>query len=273
MIQNEISEYLLGLRKVESIYNRVTQLSNYAFGEEQLEGREKYLTELEFLLKGVQRADTILAIFNHNTYSTELEFGHHEFWGTMPDAVNHKRIVVILGLLHNDYLGFPLTSVEWFTNTLQKISSLERHNLKIHHCGIRYTRLDGKPIRIFSQGMPLQSDEKNNFTYTLNYVQNIHHLIKKDYPYYWIRLCYGSENQFVETFHSATKETSKNDLLSIREKEVLKLIAEDWDTKEIAKHLFISIHTVGNHRSNMMERLGARDSTALVQLAKMSGMI
>ncbi|MCY7408640.1 MAG: helix-turn-helix transcriptional regulator [Chitinophagales bacterium] len=62
-------------------------------------------------------------------------------------------------------------------------------------------------------------------------------------------------------------------MLTDREKEVLKLIAEDWETKEIAKHLFISINTVGNHRSNMIERLGVRDSTALVQLAKMSSMI
>jgi DNA-binding NarL/FixJ family response regulator len=40
-----------------------------------------------------------------------------------------------------------------------------------------------------------------------------------------------------------------------------------------AEKLFISVKTVGNHRSNMIERLGARDTTALVQLAKMMGMI
>ncbi|MBK9490181.1 MAG: response regulator transcription factor [Haliscomenobacter sp.] len=61
--------------------------------------------------------------------------------------------------------------------------------------------------------------------------------------------------------------------MSTREKEVLLLIAEDLDTKEIAQRLFISVNTVGNHRSNMIDRLGARDTTALVQLAKMTGMI
>ena len=272
-MSNEISEHLIGLRKIESIYNKVTQLSNYAFGEEKLEDRDKYLKELEFLLKSVQGTDTILAIFNHNSYKTELEVGYEEFWGTIPETADHDRIVVILGLLHKDYKDFLITSVEWFTDTLKKITALERPNLKIHHCCIRYTRLDGKPIRIFSQGMPLQSDKDNNFKFTLNYVQNVQHLIKKDFSDYWIRFSYGSENQFVETFHSASNETSKNDLLSKREKEVLKLIAEDLDTKEIAKKLFISSNTVGNHRSNMIERLGARDSTALVHLAKMSGMI
>jgi DNA-binding CsgD family transcriptional regulator len=51
------------------------------------------------------------------------------------------------------------------------------------------------------------------------------------------------------------------------------LIADDLDTREIAEKLFISPNTVGNHRSNMIDRLGARDTTALVQLAKMTEMI
>ena len=104
-------------------------------------------------------------------------------------------------------------------------------------------------------------------------MQNIHHLIKKDYPNYWIRFSYGQQKEFLQTFHSADKLYSKNDLLSNREKEILMLIAEDMDTKEIAEKLFISVNTVGNHRSNMIERLGARDTTALVQLAKMMGII
>lgn len=62
-------------------------------------------------------------------------------------------------------------------------------------------------------------------------------------------------------------------MLSAREKEILKLIAEDIDSKEIARQLFISTATVGNHRSNMIEKIGARDTTALVQLAKMAGII
>lgn len=273
MESNEILPTILVLHKIESIYNRVANLSYYVFGGQQLEKRGEYLTELEFLLKGIKGTDAHLTIFNHKTYSPELEVGHIDFWGPLPEGNAQERMISILGLLHPDYATFPLESVEWFTNALQQIPLEDRTNIKIHHCNMRFNRTDGKPIRIFSQGMPLQSDEQNNFSYTLNYVQNINHLIKKDYSFYWIRLSYGAKRQFVQTFHSETKESSKHDLLSTREKEVLKLIAEDLDTKEIANTLFISSNTVGNHRSNMMERLGVRDSTALVQLAKMCGMI
>lgn len=267
------NEMLIGLKKSEAIYNTVAELSQHIFTDDSLAGRDAYIKELEFLLQGIRGTDTHLTIFNHETFAPELEVGHIEFWGPLPGGTMQERMITILGLLNKEYAKFPYESVDWFTKVLQQVPFEERVNMKIHHSCMRFTRLDGKPICIFSQGMPIQVDNQRNFKYTLNYVQNIHHLIKKDFPHYWIRFAYGQQYQFVQTFHSADKLFCKHDLLSAREKEILKLIAADIDTKEIAKQLFISPNTVGNHRSNMIERLGARDTTALVQLAKMTGMI
>lgn len=274
MIVNTLnSEILIGLKKSEAIYHKVSELSHYIFNDDSLVNRDAYMKELEFLLQGIKGTDTHLTIFNHKTYSPELEVGHIEFWGLLPDGTMNERMITILGLLNKEYSKFPYESVEWFTKVLQEIPFAQRVNMKIHHSGMRFTRLDGKSICIFSQGMPIQVDENRNFKYTLNYVQNIHHLIKKDFPFYWIRFAYGQQKNLVQTFHSDNKIFSKHDLLSDREKEILKLIGADMDTKEIAQQLFISPNTVGNHRSNMIERLGARDTTALVQLAKMTEMI
>jgi DNA-binding CsgD family transcriptional regulator len=273
MNQTTLSQSLLGLRQAESIYDRVVQLSDYIFRDDELINKAEYLKELTFLLNGVKGTDTILTIFNHKTYLPELEVGQDEFWGILPNDLSNGRMKNILSILHKDYSLFPYESVNWLKGIFPKIPIDERVNMKIHHCGMRFVRIDEKQIRLFSQGVPIQVDEERNFKYTLNYIQNIQHLIKKDFSHYWIRLAYGQQNELVQTFHSSTKESAKRDLLSTREKEILLLIAEDWDTKEIAKKLFISINTVGNHRSNMIERLGARDTTALVQLAKMTGMI
>ena len=273
MDQTTVSQSLLGLRKAEAIYGRVLQLSEYIFREVPLENKEEYMQELAFLLHGVRGPDTILTIFNHKTYLAELEVGQEEFWGEIPNEAKDNRMKNILSILHEDYAAFPYESVNWLTSVFAKIPFEERVNMKIHHSSIRFVRTDGKQIRLFSQGIPVQVDEHRNFRYTLNYIQNIQHLIKKDFTSYWIRLSYGQQNEFIYTFHSGTKESSKRDLLSPREKEILLLIVEDLGTKEIAEKLFISVNTVGNHRSNMMEKLGARDTTALIQLAKMAGMI
>lgn len=267
------NEILVGLKKSEAIYNKVAELSQYIFTQDSIINRDAYLKELEFLLQGIRGTDTHITIFNHETYAPELEVGHIEFWGPLPAGNMEERMIAILGLLNKEYAHFPYESVGWFTKVLQQVPFQERVNMKIHHSGMRFTRMDGKPICIFSQGIPIQVDEQRNFKYTLNYVQNIHHLIKIEFPYHWIRFAYGQQQRFVQTFHSMDKLFCKQDLLSTREKEILKMIAADIDTKEIAKQLSISPNTVGNHRSNMIEKLGARDTTALVQLAKMAGMI
>jgi DNA-binding NarL/FixJ family response regulator len=49
------------------------------------------------------------------------------------------------------------------------------------------------------------------------------------------------------------------DVLTPRELEVLKLIAEAHTSKEIAQLLFISIKTVERHRQNILDKLGMRD--------------
>jgi DNA-binding NarL/FixJ family response regulator len=63
------------------------------------------------------------------------------------------------------------------------------------------------------------------------------------------------------------------DLLTPRELEVLKLIAEGHTSKEIAALLVISIKTVDRHRTNMLEKLGMRDRVELTRYAIRRGLI
>jgi DNA-binding NarL/FixJ family response regulator len=59
--------------------------------------------------------------------------------------------------------------------------------------------------------------------------------------------------------------------LSLREREVLKLIAEGKSNKEIATLLFISIHTVVRHRAKIMDKLKLKNTAELVRYALQKG--
>jgi DNA-binding NarL/FixJ family response regulator len=61
--------------------------------------------------------------------------------------------------------------------------------------------------------------------------------------------------------------------LTIREREVLKHIAEGKSNKEIANLLFISIHTVVRHRANIMDKLKLKKTADLVRYAIQKGHI
>jgi DNA-binding NarL/FixJ family response regulator len=62
-------------------------------------------------------------------------------------------------------------------------------------------------------------------------------------------------------------------VLTPREEEVLKLIAEGRSSKEIARMLSISIKTVEKHRANILARLDMRDRTQLTRYAIRAGLI
>jgi DNA-binding NarL/FixJ family response regulator len=68
-----------------------------------------------------------------------------------------------------------------------------------------------------------------------------------------------------------SQDEEKLNLLTSREIEVLKLIAEGQRTKEIAFQLGITFKTAVTHRSNIMEKLGIHEGPRLVRFAIRTG--
>lgn len=76
-------------------------------------------------------------------------------------------------------------------------------------------------------------------------------------------------SELVKVFRGGIK--SYKDILTTREKEILKLIAEGKASKEIADLLFISIYTVNNHRANIIKKLNMKKTADLVKYAIQEG--
>lgn len=62
-------------------------------------------------------------------------------------------------------------------------------------------------------------------------------------------------------------------IISMREEEVLQLVADGLGTTEIADKLFISQKTVKNHLASIYEKLNARDRTQAVLMAVKMGIV
>jgi DNA-binding NarL/FixJ family response regulator len=88
-------------------------------------------------------------------------------------------------------------------------------------------------------------------------------------------LCAGAITALVRDYLDRIRRGEKltGQILTPREAEVVKLIAENHSSKEIADALTISVKTVERHRANVLSKLGMRDRTEVTRYAIRAGLI
>lgn len=74
-------------------------------------------------------------------------------------------------------------------------------------------------------------------------------------------------------YHSISDANKAAIEFSLREIEVLHLIAEGLTNSEMSEQLFISKRTVEGHRQSLIEKTGARNTAALIRYAVLNGVI
>lgn len=171
-----------------------------------------------------------------------------------------------------EHLQFPLKATQFIFSIHRKIPKASFvKNFRLLLLGIKIQKKDGTLCRILLDYRPLEFDGKGIIQTALITVEDVTYIMKDDF--YWARATCGENNEHKFYFTSNQKKEFDQDIISDREKDVLRLIAKGLESKEIANQLFISSGTVDNHRKNMIARTGVRDTTALVQLCLSCGII
>lgn len=68
-------------------------------------------------------------------------------------------------------------------------------------------------------------------------------------------------------------EPSGKHVITRREKEILQLVVDEFTNHEIAEKLFLSLRTVENHRNNLLQKLGVKNTAGLVKAAINEGLV
>lgn len=115
-----------------------------------------------------------------------------------------------------------------------------------------------------AMGYMLKEDTGSELIHAIEAIRNgktyLSPLIVKDLPDDFIGIGYGDGDPY-------------DDPLTSRERQILKLIAEGKTSKEVSALLFISIHTVNNHRKNIKNKLKIRKNADLVKYAIQQGYV
>jgi PAS domain S-box-containing protein len=138
------------------------------------------------------------------------------------------------------------------------------------NCDYRLRKADGTYVRLLEKNIILQTDRKGNITHLLGVCTDITEWKKSDIM---TASLISTEDDTCLLCTSADEQLQTGQLLSRRQKEILKLVARGYSSKQIADQLCISFHTVNRHRHNIIEKTQRKNTGELVQYAIHNGII
>lgn len=155
-----------------------------------------------------------------------------------------------------------------FLELILKVKKEDRYNMANYKMVMDYRTKgrDGSFVRVIEQHKLLELDSNDNFWLALSILdlspdQDLQSLCR----YRLINAGTG------ELYHLPKEPIATN--LSLREQEILQLLAKGLISKQIADQLFISVNTVNTHRQRILEKLSVNNTTEAVQHVIRLGLI
>jgi DNA-binding CsgD family transcriptional regulator len=170
--------------------------------------------------------------------------------------------------LHPDDLEHLNRSSSFFFNLILKIKKDDPKNIEQYKFIMDYRTKgkDGQYVRVIEQHKILEMDKSNNLWLSLGIMdlspdQDLQTLCR----YRMVNVKTG------EVYHFPKEDPES--VLSLREQEVLQLLAKGLISKQIADQLFISVNTVNTHRQNIIGKLNVSNTAGAIQHAISIGLI
>jgi DNA-binding CsgD family transcriptional regulator len=259
---NQLLSQILGLQK--NVYP-VEASTNKAV-------RDNYMNEFSKSERSVR------IIFDHVNFKVlQISDNIQNVTGHSAKDFSKPSLSFIFNFFTLDHYNFIYVWLKWSLSLHARLKGdeLARRMFSVRHaiCGVKVKHKDGHVMRILMRHHTLEQTETGLPIVAGITIDDISHLIKPDFNHYWGRIESGRDERFFHHLVSTDKKSIEADILSDREKEVLRLLAKGKESKEIGALLSISSHTVDNHRRNMLSRTGVRDTTGLIQICNMIGLL
>ena len=132
---------------------------------------------------------------------------------------------------------------------------------------------NGEKIHVLVQGVPVLFNSKMEVILMLIICTDITSL-KPDTNYSHFIIDSGDPNHIKKIEVNTLVEKSEDSFSpSPAEKKVLHLLSEGYSSKQIAQKLYLSEHTIKNHRKNMLKKFDCNSSSGLVKKAILNGWV
>ena len=157
---------------------------------------------------------------------------------------------------------------------LQQIPARE-HSKYVFSYNFRLKNKSGNYVTLLQRNCFIKSDNNGSPLLSFGMVMNVSHYVKEN-PVIQVVEKADTENYFLPAEPISKKAYylhEEDSLLTNREKEVLLWLTDGLTSKQVADKLFISEHTVINHRKNMMLKTGVSNVSELISFALKTAII
>jgi len=245
--------------------------------------QQKEEVNITQLVEQLQTAEKIqidkkrtLGLFYHPSFSFKyIGKNVEELTGFTQKEIYDGGLKFAYQIVYWKQLSMPLKAFQWGAKFHSRASHItENRETIVFYCGIKLKTKLGHIGTFFVKQRILQyaDDIKSNAVLSYVEIEDISSIFKKDMV--WARMTAQNGVQtFVQAFFSQGPKKESSDLLSEREYEILRLVAQQKGSTEISTILGISKNTVDRHRKNMIAKTGVVDMSSLVYICRSCQMI
>lgn len=147
---------------------------------------------------------------------------------------------------------------------------VEEHSDYLFHCSYRGRRKNGGYRKVVQESIFIKSADNKMPLASLGFLYDVSEFsndAKVGHRIMRINDRNTSVNYHTPIISNTYFSDEEAGLLTKREIEILKYVCDDMTSEEIARKLFISKHTVDNHRRSLLEKTNAKTSVGLVKYA------
>jgi DNA-binding CsgD family transcriptional regulator len=226
---------------------------------------QKLKDELAALGKtiGIQEG-LVIACFDYRNLNLAFFTGNVDKLSGYPEAMfRNKGMETSFTMIHPDDRPELFRFQKIVFEAFHSLSIQERHTFEFSYTTRWVHRTTQEITWVTSKARPYLIDEEGNFIMDLHIIIQLFIPPKtKNYDWNYSYTKDGGSRIFV----SKSSPTDKEVNLTGKEREIVDLILEGKESREISQQLNISINTVGTHRKNILRKLGAKNVGEMVKI-------
>lgn len=227
-------------------------------------------TSLKLLkrLSEIENSTISVLDLNRNNYILKSSKFKRMLGYTNPEDIENDDLELFHRILHPDDLPFVLETENDAFMFYKNLPASEKKDYKLVY-DFRVRNTKGIYMRFVHQFVVLEQDRYGKSWLALIVTDLAEAEASNDKPQRkMINIKTGK-------FHTFTKDdyTLPGTGISKRETEVLSLIAQGLDSRNISERLFISVNTVNNHRQNILSKTRSENTTQALLYAKRLGIV